>query len=132
MIEILDQAIARAAEKREPTHHLVLDEWSSYGAFGAELVIVTRGQADARLQRVGRLPGDDVDRAADRVATVERPLRTPQDLDPLHVQKIHGRHRGACDIDAVEVNGGAGIGTSDRGVRANPADGHQWGSCGTL
>ena len=49
MIEILDEAIARAAEKREPAHHLVLDEWSSDGAFGAELVVVTSGQADARL-----------------------------------------------------------------------------------
>src|SRR3954452_2799911 len=132
MLEILDQAITRAAEESETTHHLILDERSPYGSFGAELVVVASGQADARLERVGRLPGDDVDRAADRVATVERPLRTPKDLDPLHVQKVHGRHRGVCDVDTIKVNGGARIGTGDRGVRANPADGHQWSPYGTL
>src|SRR6185503_633011 len=132
MIEIPDEAIARATEKGETTHHLVLDEWSPYSAFGAELVVVARGQSDARLEHIGRLPGDDVDRAADRVATVERPLRTPQDLDPLHVQKIYGRHRGASEIDTVKVNGGAGIGTGALGVRANPTDGQKWGSSGTL
>ena len=39
-------------------------------------------------------------------------------------------HHGGSEIDTVEVNGGAGIGTGALGVRANPADGQKWGSYG--
>jgi len=36
MIEIPDEAIARAEEERETTHHLVLDKWSPDGALRAQ------------------------------------------------------------------------------------------------
>ena len=51
MIEIPDEAIARAAEERETTPSLVLDDVVPYGALGAKLVVVTSGQADAILWR---------------------------------------------------------------------------------
>ena len=62
---------------------------------------------------VGRLPGDDVNRAADRVAPVKRPLRPPQDFDAFDVQEIGKHHRRASEIDAVEMNSGTRIGTDD-------------------
>ena len=77
MIDIVHEALARASEKREVAHHLVLDQRAADGAFEAELVVVTGGEPYAGVERVGRLPGDDVDRAADGVAPVERSLRPP-------------------------------------------------------
>ena len=97
MVEVLHDAVARAAEEREVAHHFVLDRGATDGAFGAELVVITGGEPNARLERIGRLTSDDVDRAADRVTPIERALRTPQDLDALDVQEsmstITGRPR---------------------------------------
>src|SRR4029077_14329708 len=95
----------------------------AHGTFDAELVVVAGGQARTGLERAGRLPGDDVDGAANRVASVERPLRAPQDFDTLYVQKIHEHHRGACQVHTVEVNRGAGIGTSGDAGRSDTAVG---------
>ena len=112
--DVLHEAVARVADDRDTGHHLVLDERSADGGFGAELGMAAGGQPGGPLERVGRLAAHDVDRASDRVAPVQRPLRAPQDLDPLDVQEIHGHHRGPCEVDAVEVHRGAGIAAWDQ------------------
>jgi hypothetical protein len=62
VIEILHEPLARAAKERDIAHHFVLDQRATDGAFGAKRVVVAGGEPNARLDRVGRLPGDDVDR----------------------------------------------------------------------
>ncbi len=87
MIEITNEPFPGAAEERNIAHDLVLDERAADRAFDAEAVIVADAEPHARLERVRRLPGHDVDRPADRVPPVQRPLRTSQDFDALDVQE---------------------------------------------
>ena len=103
---------------------LFLIERAADRAFGAKPVVVAGGEPNARLERVRRLPGHDVDRPADRVPSVERPLRPPQDFDALDVQEVGEHHRRPPQIDAVEMDGRTWVGAGDRAVRADAADRH--------
>jgi hypothetical protein len=58
MIRVLEPL--RAAQEREIAHLLVRDQRAAHGAFGAKLVAVAGSEPNARLERVGRLHGDDV------------------------------------------------------------------------
>src|SRR5215213_1080122 len=80
VIEILHEAVARAAEEREVAHHPVLDQRASDRAFGAEPVVITGREPDAGLERVRRLTSEDVDRPPHRVTAVKRALRAAQHL----------------------------------------------------
>ena len=56
-----------------------------------------------------RPPGDQADRAADRVAALERALRAAQDLDPLEIEQVEigaGQRR---IIDVVDIDADAGL-----------------------
>ena len=54
-------------------------------------------------------PGDQADRAADRVAALERALRAAQDLDPLEVEQVEVRAGQRRIIDVVDIDADAGL-----------------------
>ena len=53
--------------------------------------------------------GDQADRAADRIAALERALRAAQDLDPLEIEQVEigAGQRGI--IDVVDIHADAGL-----------------------
>ena len=86
-----------------------------------------------RRQILGRLAGDDVDDAADRLAAPQHRLRSAHDLDPLDIagdevaEVVAARGgRGIVDLDPVDQRDGVvRIAAADehRGDRAEPARG---------
>ena len=89
------------------------------------VVVAVRPDRIARgLAQMG-LDGEDVDRARGGIATVKRALRPLQHLDPVDViEGAEGRAR-PRDIDAVDVEGGGGIGARREGEVADAADEQQ-------
>ena len=85
-------------------------------------LVVGAKLARALSSSVGEPAGDIFDRAADRVAAVERALRPAQHLDPLDVVNVeHGGLR-AVEIDVVEIEADAGLEAGDRILLADAAD----------
>jgi hypothetical protein len=77
------QADARQAEQQRRAVDRPADI-----ALHAVFVIGADAGLDLPGQRVGRLLRDDIDRAADRIAAIERALRPAQHLDPLDIEEI--------------------------------------------
>ena len=69
------------------TEQHVLRDRPAHGGLGEDLVVVAVGQTRIAREHVRRLGGDQVDRAAGRVAAVERALRPAQHLDALEVEQ---------------------------------------------
>ena len=69
-----------------------------------------------------RRPGDDVDRAADRVASVEGALRAAQHFDALDVRQVPVLSDLAPEVDAVDVDADAGVGGDEVILQADAAD----------
>jgi hypothetical protein len=63
-----------------------------------------------------------LDRAADRVAAVERALRAAQHLDPLDVVDFEHRRLGSVQVDVVEIEADARLEAGDRVLLADAAD----------
>src|SRR6185503_15945310 len=122
MVEIAHESVARAAKDRDVSHQLVSDERTTEGTLRAEGVVAASRQPHTHLRRVRGLAGHNVDGATHGVAPVERTLRTAQDLDPLDVEEIRECHRRAREIDAVEMNSGAGIRPGEHGIAADATD----------
>ena len=79
------------------------------------------GRLDRALQFAARIDGVDQDRAAGRVATIERALRALEDLDVLNVGQIHVEDLRGCFIETVNEHGHVVlIGTG--GERSDAAD----------
>ena len=75
--------------------------------------------------------GHIFDRAADRVAAVERALRAAQDLDPFDVVDVEDRGLRTVQIDVVEVQADALLEPGDRILLADAADERRQGAVRT-
>ena len=71
---------------------------------------------------VGMRRGHIFDRAADRVAAVERALRPAQNFDPLDVVDVEHRGLRTVEIDVVEIEADALLEPGDRVLLADAAD----------
>jgi hypothetical protein len=119
--EVVAEALAAEPGDRAADLHAV-----HHRARGAEdqveLLIGADVGAGAEARLVGETAGDVLDRAADRVAAVERALRPAQHLDPLDVVNVeHGRLR-AVEEDVVEIEADARLEAGDRILLADAAD----------
>ena len=104
MVEVADVAVADAPRERDSPHHPVAFERAADPRVGAKRAEVPGGELGGRLEVVGGRPGDQVDRAADRVASIQGALRSAQHLDAIQIEKLHERHRRSREVDAVEVH----------------------------
>jgi len=94
-------------------------------AVGAEI------GADAHMRPIGRNPLRHIfDRAADRIAAVERALRATQNLDPLDVVDVEHRSLRSVEIDVVDVNADALLEAGDRVLLADAANERREGAVG--
>jgi hypothetical protein len=69
-----------------------------------------------------RLGGDQVDRAAGRIAPVQRTLRTAQRLDALQIEQRCELRRGLRDHGAIDVQRHRRVDPGERTVQADAAD----------
>ena len=76
---------------------------------------------------VGQAASDIFDGAADRVAAIERALRTAQDLDPLDVVDVEHRALRPIQVDIVEINADALFEAGNRVLLADTAN--ECGQC---
>ena len=65
--------------------------------------VIAGAGSDIAFEIAGRLLGHDIDRAAQRIAAVERGLRTFQNFDMVDVADIGDIADGLGDIDAVDI-----------------------------
>ena len=131
MIEIADESVAHAAQKRGTAHHPAADEGAAHPGLGPHFRGAAGREPHGRLGLVGRRPGNQVHRAADNVAAVERPLRSAEHFDSLEVQKVSEQTRRAGQVDPVEIHGGTRVGPGKDGIGADAANG-QLGEAGVL
>ena len=87
-------------------------------------VVVAGDCADLAFPGFSRTLGDHVQRAADRIASVQRALRAAQHFDALGVNRALARFDVARGIEAVGVRRDAGIGAVVVGEAADAAQAH--------
>src|SRR6478672_4357592 len=104
MLEVAHIPVANAPGKGDGPHHPVALQRSADSRVGAELVEVPGGEPGGYLQVIRRRPGNQVDRAADGVATIQRALRAAQYLHAVEIEKLQELHCRASEVDAVEVH----------------------------
>src|SRR5262249_34147250 len=80
MIEVAHEARARVTHERDVPHHFVLPQRPIDNSFRSDLAVTADNEMSPCFECISRLSGHDVDRAADRVAPVERTLRTSQNF----------------------------------------------------
>src|SRR3546814_4780344 len=106
-VQIVAEAAARQARDRAAD----LDQVAARRArrpHQVGLAIGAVGGADAQFGRIGVEPPRHIfDRAADRVAAIERTLRPAQHLDPLDVVDVEHRRPRAVEIDVVAIDADA-------------------------
>src|SRR5690349_10089043 len=89
------------------------------GGLAFEIAVGTEREAHVRPEILARLPGDVLDRAADRVLAVERALRAAKNFEALDVEKVELRSADAREIDVVDIDadrrieGLEGVGLAD-------------------
>ena len=131
MFEVADVAVADAPRERDRPHHPVALERPADPRVGAKLAEVPGGKSGGCLEVVrGRL-GDQVQRSTDRIASIQRALRSAQHLDAIEIDQLHERHRRSGEIDAVEVYRRARIRTRVHDIRPDPTD-RELGKTGVL
>ena len=119
--EVVAEPTARQPRDRSADANQITDRrrGGNY-AFGLVVGAVSRAHFDRGIER--QAPRDVFDRAADRVATIERALRTAQDFDALDIIDIqHGGLR-AVEIDIVEIDADALFEARNGVLLADPAD----------
>ncbi len=109
-IGILVVAVMRARRRRDARGQLVLDQAHIGTAGEVQPSVIADRDVERGFVLARRLTGNDVDRAAQRVLAVERPLRSAQHLDPFQVEQFELRAEGARLEDAVDIDGDARIG----------------------
>ena len=89
-----------------------------------DVVAVVGADGHAAIDRrfLSRRVGDDIDRAADGVASEERALRTLQDFNAIHIQQALVCTDGARQIHAVEVDTDARVQIEGEVVLADAAN----------
>src|SRR3546814_6952661 len=89
---------------------------------GGALLIIAASESKRTAQFVGRHFGDDIERAARRVATKKYALCAAQHLYPFDVEQVLIASCGARDLDAVVMNRRAGVGCDNQSGSTNPDD----------
>src|SRR3546814_1034424 len=89
---------------------------------GGALLIIADSESKRTAQFVGRHFGDDIERAARRVATRKYALWAAQHLYAFDVEQVLIARCGARDIDAVVMNRRAGVGCDTKRGSPNPAN----------
>ena len=69
-------------------------------------------------------------RAANRVAAIERALRSAQDFDPFDVENVQDRALWACNIYIINVETDAGLEAPERVLLADAANERDQGGVG--
>ena len=86
-IDLVDVAVLLLVDARDPRAHRIADCEIAAGA-QADAIAATAGRLDIAPVVAARLLRIQPDRAAFRVASGERALRTTQDLDAIEVQQV--------------------------------------------
>ena len=120
-VEILAIAVALQPGDRAADAERVADR-QSHRADQVDLVVAAIGRPHPRVELMAEPAGDVFERAADRVAAVERALRPAQHLDPLDVEDVEHRRLRARDIDVVDIEADAGLEAPERVLLADAAD----------
>ena len=131
MVEVADEPFPNPAQDGRAAAQAALHERAAHSRLGAKRLQVSEPDALRGGERLARRLRDHVQRAADRVAAVERPLRPAQHLDPLEVQEVAEHHRRPREVHAVQVNGRARVGAGEDDVRPDAAD-RELGEAGVL
>ncbi len=131
MVEVADEPIPNPAQDGRAAAQPALHERPAHSCLGAQRLQVSEPDALRGGERLARRLRDHVQRAADRVAAVERPLRPAQHLDPLEVQEVAEHHRRPREVHAVQVHGRARVGAGEDDVRPDAAD-RELGEAGVL
>jgi hypothetical protein len=121
--EVAHVAAADAFDDRQAAHDPIAHQRTADARVGAECVEVTADDGRRGFHRARRPLRNQIERAAHGIAAVERPLGAAQDLDPFEVDEIVEHHHRTCEIDAVEVDGRARVGTGEHHVRPDAANG---------
>ena len=122
MVEVADVAVPQAPRECDLPHHSIAFERSANAGVGAPLAEVSGCDIGGRLEVVGWRPGYQVDRPADRVASIQGALRSAQHLDALQIEELDELHRRAREVDTVEVHRRARIRPGEHDIGADPAD----------
>jgi hypothetical protein len=88
----------------------------------AELVVAADREVLLDAELAGRRARDEVDGAARRVATEQRPCGPSEHLDALDVRDIETVGGIAAEVDAVEIDADSVVDLALRIVRQHPAD----------
>ena len=99
----------------------IVAEGARDGALDQVAVVVGIFRPDLGVGLLGRPHRDDVDRAADGVASIKGALRTAQNLDAVDEERALAGFGGGRGVDAVAVDGDAAIGGVDVGQAADAA-----------
>ena len=118
---ILAKAVARQARDRCADAEQFVDRIGS-GGDSIHLAEGADGAAQVEHRAIGQAAGDIFDRAANRVAAVERALWPAQHFDPFDVINVEHRSLGAVEIDVVEVQADALFKPGDRILLADAAN----------
>jgi hypothetical protein len=120
--EILGEPIALVSDAGEARGD-GLAQRDVHHAFRLECVVIAGFELDAAVEFLGlRLARDHVDRAAGRIASVERALRAAQHFDALHVEVLGLEQPRVLDRHRVEVLLDAGIAARRDRRHADAAD----------
>ena len=120
---VLAEAVAILALDRDPPQYPVRPERAAQRTLEVDVVVITVGEPRVAAQFLGRLGGDQVDRAADGIAAVQGALGPAQHLDALEVEERSELRLRARDDRAVHVQRDTGLAARRRGVRADAAYG---------
>ena len=122
MLEVAHEPVLDAPQERGRAPQPARDDRPARARLDPPRAQVAGGDPRTRLKGVGRQLREDVERAADRVPAVERALRAAQDLDAVEVHEIGEHHRRAREVNAVHVDGRAGVGAREDRVGPDAAD----------
>ena len=119
--EILAEAAARQAGKGTTQAHQVADR-RRHADDAIGLIIAAIAALELEREVLRQHLRDIFDRAADRVAAIERALRPAQHLDPFDVIDVEQRALRPVEIDIVEIDADALFEAGNRILLADAAD----------
>src|SRR3546814_5124116 len=103
--------------KQKTAYELRISDWISdvcssdlHFGFEAEMVVSARHKLRKALEGCRWIGGDHIDRATSRIPSVQRALRTAQDLESLHIEEASKDAGRPLEVDAVEMRGDWKIG----------------------
>ena len=119
--QVRAEAAAREPRERTADAHDVANGRGD-GDDPVSLIVAAIGALDLERELLRELLGHIFDRAADRIAAVQRALRPAQHLDALDIIDIqHGRLR-TVEVDVVQIDAHALLETGYRILLADAAD----------